>query len=69
MKSEKLIEKLNKVDEFTKSRVPGSCEASEAAALASLTPQNLIDRKLYTTKLAALAKLEQFTQKVIYYLS
>lgn len=64
MKSEKLVEKLNKVDEFTRSRVPGTSEASEAAILASLTPQNLIDRKIYTTKLASLAKLEKFAQKV-----
>jgi len=64
LKSEKLIEKLNKVDEFTRSRVPGTSEASEAAVLSSLTPQNLIDRKLYTTKLGSLSKLEQFTQKV-----
>lgn len=64
MKSENLVEKLNKVDEFTRSRVPGTSEASEAAILASLTPQNLIDRKIYTTKLASLAKLEKFAQKV-----
>jgi hypothetical protein len=59
-----LVEKLNKVDEFTRSRVPGTSEASEAAVLASLTPQNLIDRKLYATKLASLSKLELFAQKV-----
>ncbi len=68
LKSENLVYKLNKVDEFTRSRVPGTSEVSQdAAIISSLTPQNLIDRKLYTSKLAALAKLEQFTQKVSKY--
>jgi hypothetical protein len=59
LKSENLVDKLNKVDEFTRSRVPGSYDGSEAEILASLTPQNLIDRKLYSTKLATLHQLEK----------
>lgn len=68
LRNEKLVEKLNKVDQFTRSRVPGTSEASEAAIIASLTPQDLIDRKLYSTKLASLSKLEQYAQKVNKYL-
>lgn len=55
---------MNKVDEFTRSRAPDAPSTDTAASLAALTPQNLIDRRLYATKLAALNQLEQHLKKV-----
>lgn len=58
-----LIDKLNRVDEFTRSRVP-----SNAIAMGNseddLSPQKLIDRRLFGTKLNALVRLEEHLQEV-----
>ena len=64
MTAEKLVEKLNKVDEFTRSRVPGTSESVEAARIAALSPQNLVDRKLFGVKSKSLHQLEQYALKV-----
>ena len=57
------MDKLNQVDEFTRLRAPDA-SAQNAAALAALTPLNLIDRRLYATKLSALSQLEAHLQEV-----
>ncbi len=64
--NEGLVEKLNKVDEFTRLRAPDAAASAteNAATLATLTPQNLIDRRLYATKLAALNQLESYLKEV-----
>ncbi len=55
------MDKLNKVDEFTRLRAPVASATENASAL---TPQNLIDRRLYATKLSALNQLEAHLKEV-----
>lgn len=60
-----MIDKLNRVDEFTRSRVPSSNGNTLNNDPENLTPQKLIDRRLFGTKLNALLRLEEHLQEVI----